>query len=180
MGVLGYFIYQNTQLQKSNGSPISPSTTTPSSSPETMQVGKIYLVNKSGDINLILMDAPPNAEIKAQNQTGYITSTVKTGNDLYEVSAQSAGRGGPCPMEDFDSKKCGYTDDPISVVSPLKIQAVRVWSDAKGIFLINPWDIYITDKGINNIQISKLQPNTVFSLKEVEVWKQLLTTIKLQ
>lgn len=131
----------------------------------------------------IFMDAPENAEIKLQKKTSefqlYIETRVEANGSLYSILPQDGGRGGPCPMEDFGTK-CGYTDDIIDVKPPLKISAVRVWKDEKGIFLINPWDIYVKDTGINSILISKLQPNKIFSQEEVNMWKQLLTTIRSQ
>lgn len=154
-------------------------TVTPSSSPAALQTDKIYLINNLNDDNeAIFLDAPTNAEVKPQNEVGYITSEVKVNKSLYSVSSQAGGRGGPCPMGEVETK-CGYTDDKIDVKSPLKIAAVRVWKDEKGVFLINPWDIYVGNRGINSILITKLKPNEVFSENEVIMWKQLLVTIEL-
>lgn len=158
---------------------ISPSPSISSSSSKSLQTDKIYLVNKLNDNKTILMDAPQNGEVKPQNQTGYIVSEVKINSNLYSVSPQDGGRGGPCPIEDFGTK-CGYIDDQIDVKPPLKIGAVRVWGNEKGIFLINPWSIDIGDVVINSILITKLHPNDVFSPDEIVIWKQLLTTIKIQ
>lgn len=187
VGIVGGSYYLGTkkvvvpQPQTQNPTVISQTpqpdiTPLPSSGP--LQTDKIYLVNKLSGNETVLMDTPKNAEVKSQNETGYIVSQVKVDNSLYSVAPQGGGHGGPCPMEDFGTK-CGYTDEQVDIKLPLEIGAVRIWKDEKGIFLINPQSIQLGNTYINNILITKLQPNTVFTTEEVNMWKQLLTTIEL-
>lgn len=177
----GYLIYQNSQNQPKlipllQNTKIKSQTPQPTSSPsatitETDNILRIipYIFKENPqDENPydIIIQLPQGSVIDNTNRT------VILNGSKYKIAGEKQ-MFGLCPMEDNGSS-CTYNDDNSGIAKPL-----RIWQDNSGVFALNPQSIKLDGYFINNFKIFKESPSKIFTQEEINLWKNLLETIKI-
>ena len=146
-----------------------------------MQADDIYLDYRPNIKNSIIMDAPDNADIKVE-KTGnsyWYQSMVTVNNNTYKVTADEKSLA-PCHLE-FTQCRYESEEEEFALKPPSSAGYLIKWRNEEGVFFITLRDIYInSDFSLEGIAITKDKPSIIFSEKEVEMWKKLLTTIRIK
>lgn len=124
--------------------------------------------------------APQESQLKySLTLENTLNSGAKVGEVYYNIKPRLGGTEGYCSMEEFGNQ-CGYTDEEIKTSSLVKINMLRIWKKADKVFALNPIEITKGNAYVNNIEITKVQPNDIFESAEIALWKKILSTINFE
>lgn len=156
----------------------SPALLTPTTSPSArIQTGIVsqttdLIVVADIDVSTdIIATLPQGSSVNYDTESGFMRATVTIDSQSYRFIAEAGGRGSFCP------NNCWSEDVPLQLNSG-STTSLRIWQESSGIFMLNPWSIPVDSYDINHLEITKINSDDVFTPEEVDLWKDIIKTIR--